>query len=222
MHYLIGFLAMTGCYVIVWLLSRLGRDEGIHFLQFAVSSSDNRLSLSRFQMYIWTFVTIGAYVTVVVGRREFVDIPSSVLVLMGISQATFLGAKFIAGEQHARRETTGQGAPAPATAPRKRVVSKLEPAWRPSLLDLVEGSEMISVGEEQVNGNTVALLEERTVPNLAKFQMFAWTLVLIVLYGYALFVHKGLTMPDIPPQLLGLMGISQSAYLGRKLTSPTT
>jgi hypothetical protein len=73
-----------------------------------------------------------------------------------------------------------------------------------------------------VNGNTVALLEERTVPNLAKFQMFAWTLVLIVLYGYALFVHKGLTMPDIPPQLLGLMGISQGAYLGRKLTSPTT
>ena len=222
MHYLIGFLAMIGCYVIVWLLSRLGQDEGIHFLQFAVSSSDNRLSLSRFQMYIWTFVTIGAYVTVVVGRREFVDIPSSVLVLMGISQATFLGAKFIAGEQHARQATTGQGAPAPAAAPRTRVVSKLEPAWRPSLLDLVEGSEMISAGEEQVNGNRVTLLEERAVPSLAKFQMFAWTLVLIVLYGYALFVQKGLTMPDIPPQVLGLMGISQGAYLGRKMTSPTT
>jgi len=222
MHYLIGFLAMIGCYVVVWLLSRLSRDEGIHFLQFAVSSSDNRLSLSRFQMYIWTFVTIGAYVTVVVGRREFVDIPSSVLVLMGISQATFLGAKFIAGEQHSRRESAGRDESGSVAAPRKRVIRKLEPAWRPSLLDLIEGSEMISAGEEQVNGNTVALLEERIVPNLAKFQMFAWTAVLIVLYGYALFVHEGLTMPDIPPQLLGLMGISQGAYLGRKLTSPTT
>ncbi len=222
MHYLIGFLAMIGCYLVVWLLSRLGRDEGLPFFQFAVSSSDNRLSLSRFQMYIWTFVTIGAYVTVVVGRREFVDIPSSVLVLMSISQATFLGAKFIAGEQHARREAGGRSEPAPAAIPDKRVIRKLEPAWRPSLLDLIEGSEMISVGEETINGKTVTLLEERIVPNLAKFQMFAWTMVLIVLYGYALFVHEGLTMPDIPPQLLGLMGISQGAYLGRKLTSPTT
>jgi len=222
MHYVIGFLAMIGCYLVVWLLSRMSRDEGFYFLQFAVSSSDNRLSLSRFQMYIWTFVAIGAYVTVVVGRREFVDIPGSVLVLMGISQATFLGAKFIAGEQHARRERGNANVPASPGAPSTRVVRKLEPAWRPSLLDLVEGSEMISVGEEQVNGHSVTLLEERTVPNLAKFQMFAWTVVLIVLYIYALFVHGGLVMPDIPPQLLGLMGISQGAYLGRKMTSPTT
>jgi len=219
MHYLIGFLAAIGCYVIVWLLSRLRREEGIHFLQFAVSSSDNRLSLSRFQMYVWTFVTVGAYVTVVVGRRSFVDIPGSVLALMGISQATFLGAKFIAGEQHARRESTSNQ---PTSTSPTRVIRKLEPAWQPSLLDLIEGSEMISVGEEQVNGQTVALLEERTVPNLAKFQMFSWTLVLIVLYIYALVGAQGLAMPEIPPQLLGLMGISQSAYLGRKLTSPTT
>lgn len=222
MHYLIGFLAMIGCYFFVWLLGRLSRDEGGHFFQFAVSSSDNRLSLSRFQMYVWTFVTIGAYVTVVVGRREFVDIPGSVLILMGISQATFLGAKFIAGEHHARRESASSDAVASPTVASKRVIRKLEPAWRPSLLDLVEGSEMISVGEEQVDGNTVTLLEERVVPNLAKFQMFAWTAVVIVLYVYALFIQGGLIMPDIPTQLLGLMGISQSAYLGRKLTSPTT
>jgi hypothetical protein len=221
MHYLVGFLTMVGCYAFVWLLSRLRRKESLHFLQFAVSPTDNRLSLSRFQMYVWTFVTIGAYVTAVVGRKALVDVPGSVLVLMGINEATFLGAKVIAGRQNVAGETTSSSASS-GSAPLTRVIRKLEPAWQPSLLDLIEGSEMINVGEEVVDGNPVTLIEERTVPNLAKFQMFAWTLVLIALYIYALVGSEGLVMPDIPPQLLGLMGISQTAYLGRKLTSPTT
>ena len=221
MHYLVGFLTMVGCYAFVWLLSRLRRKEGLHFLQFAVSPTDNRLSLSRFQMYVWTFVTIGAYVTAAVGRKELADVPASVLVLMGINQATFLGAKVIAGRQTVAGEAAST-VESSGSAPLTRVVRKLEPAWQPSLLDLIEGSEMIKVGAEVVDGNTVTLIEERTVPNLAKFQMFAWTLVLIALYIYALVGADGLVMPEIPPQLLGLMGISQTAYLGRKLTSPTT
>ena len=221
MHYLVGFLTMVGCYAFVWLLSRLRRKEGLHFLQFAVSPTDNRLSLSRFQMYVWTFVTIGAYVTAVVGRKELADVPASVLVLMGINQATFLGAQVIAGRQNVAGETAST-VESSGSAPLTRVIRKLEPAWQPSLLDLIEGSEMIKVGEEVVDGKPVTLIEERTVPNLAKFQMFAWTLVLVALYIYALIGAEGLVMPEIPPQLLGLMGISQTAYLGRKLTSPTT
>ena len=221
MHYLIGFLAMVGCYFFAWLLSRMRRKESPHFLQFAVSPTDNRLSLSRFQMYIWTFVTIGAYVTAAVGRKELAEVPASVLVLMGINQATFLSAKVIAGRQNVAGANTDSSVPS-GSEPLTRVTRKLEPAWEPSLLDLIEGSEMIKVGEEVVDGKPVTLIEERTVPNLAKFQMFAWTLVLVALYIYALVGADGLVMPEIPPQLLGLMGISQTAYLGRKLTSPTT
>lgn len=61
--------------------------------------------------------------------------------------------------------------------------------------------------------------------DLAQFQMFLWTIIGISIYLYTLFdeiitvssIYE-LFLPDISPTLLILMGLSQGAYLGSKLT----
>lgn len=48
-----------------------------------------------------------------------------------------------------------------------------------------------------------------------RFQMFAWTIVLVIIFVSK--VWDGLVMPDFDPTLLGLMGISGGTYIGFKL-----
>ena len=50
-----------------------------------------------------------------------------------------------------------------------------------------------------------------------RFQIFAWTIVLIVIFVAS--VYNLLTMPDFDATLLGLMGISGGTYIGFKLPS---
>ena len=51
--------------------------------------------------------------------------------------------------------------------------------------------------------------------SLYRFQLFAWTLVLGVIFCAS--VYDGLQMPQFSPTLLGLMGISSGTYLGFKV-----
>ena len=48
-----------------------------------------------------------------------------------------------------------------------------------------------------------------------RFQMFAWTIVLLCIFVTSVF--KTLTMPDFDSTLLALMGISGGTYVGFKL-----
>src|ERR1051326_9188670 len=63
-------------------------------------------------------------------------------------------------------------------------------------------------------------------PDLSKIQMIAWTVIGIVAYGIKLGAQLGkgaeATLPDIDQTLMVLMGLSQGAYLGKKLTTADT
>ena len=51
--------------------------------------------------------------------------------------------------------------------------------------------------------------------SIYRFQLFAWTLVLGVIFCAS--VYNGLTMPQFSTTLLGLMGVSSGTYLGFKV-----
>jgi hypothetical protein len=51
--------------------------------------------------------------------------------------------------------------------------------------------------------------------SIHRFQMFAWTLILGLIFVGS--VYKDLGMPEFSATLLGLMGISSGTYLGFKL-----
>lgn len=53
--------------------------------------------------------------------------------------------------------------------------------------------------------------------DLSRLQLFGFTIVGILLYIYNLYTSNPLAgLPDIPPTLLSLMGVSQTGYLGAK------
>ena len=65
---------------------------------------DGKLSLTRYQMFLWTVISVLAYFGLTVGNifnnytnlggLSLPDCPQVLLALMGISQATYLGGKF--------------------------------------------------------------------------------------------------------------------------------
>lgn len=59
------------------------------------------------------------------------------------------------------------------------------------------------------------ILSDTNGVSFHRFQMLAWTLVVIIIF--VMEVTRSLTMPEIDPTLLGLMAISSGTYIGFKL-----
>lgn len=151
-------------------------------------------SLSRFQMAFWFFIVIAGYVFMWLITGELDTITDSVLALMGIGAGTALGAALIDSAPAGTATTTTMTATSSST-----VVSPVPHAPpQPShgfLADILsDASDGISIH---------------------RFQMFAWTLILGIIFIGS--VYKDLAMPEFNATLLGLMGISSGTYLGFKL-----
>lgn len=151
-------------------------------------------SLSRFQMAFWSFLVIAAYVFIWLITEELDTITGSVLALLGIGASTALAASLIDAGKANPAPAGAEGAAAPAGPPPARTV-----ASRGFLRDVLSDDQGIS---------------------LHRFQLFAWTLVLGVIFIAS--VYNGLQMPQFNPTLLGLMGISSGTYLGFKVPEART
>jgi hypothetical protein len=145
-------------------------------------------SLSRFQLAFWSLLVIAAYIFIWMITEELDTITGSVLALLGIGAGTALGAAMIDQSSPKPAEVPAQ-IPAGASAPPKGTVVS-----RGFLRDVVSDAHGVS---------------------LYRFQLFAWTLVLGVIFCAS--VYDGLQMPQFSPTLLGLMGISSGTYLGFKV-----
>lgn len=64
------------------------------------------------------------------------------------------------------------------------------------------------------------MLSDETGVSLHRFQMLVWTVVLGLVFLSQ--VYKALTMPDLSPELLALLGISGGTYLGFKMPERKT
>jgi len=64
------------------------REKKLTFFDLIVTSEDNRYSLSRLQIYIWTFWVVIAFVQVAFVTVTFPAIPTNVAVLLGINGFT--------------------------------------------------------------------------------------------------------------------------------------
>ena len=182
-EYKIAFLTIL--LLIVLLIFQAFAIKKINFLKSVIlDHRTNTYSLSKCQAFVWTFVLIGSYFYLAVGKSlifgkgAIPDFNASLLVLMGISYGGSLAAA-----QLNRFFPKKDLAPPP-----------------PGLIDLIsEGGEI----------------------SLPRLQLVGFTITAIIIYLYnvsgADFLSKGL--PDIPPTLLGLLGISQGGYLGGKLVS---
>lgn len=154
-------------------------------------------SLSRFQMGFWFFLVIAGYVFAWMVTGELDTITDSILALIGIGAGTALGAALIDSSPAATATsttTTKDGASATTTSVAVPLPAPPPHASEGFLLDVLsDSSDGISIH---------------------RFQMFAWTLILGVIFVAS--VYKDLAMPEFNATLLGLMGISSGTYLGFK------
>ena len=143
-------------------------------------------SLSRFQLGFWTLLVLAAYVFIWMVTAQLDTITGSVLVLLGIGSGTALGATLIDSGK-----TASAGSSPPPAEPEAPATPSVS---RGFLNDLLSDANGVSI---------------------YRFQLFAWTLILGVIFCAS--VYDGLQMPQFSTTLLGLMGLSSGTYLGFKV-----
>lgn len=183
----------------------------------------NKISLSRFQLVIWTVVIGGALLTaglsnVSVGSDKplEIDIPKELWALLGLGGFTFVASPAIltqkerGGDMNVRLDQINKNLQAKdqmtmaitAIGPVVQKGSTDDARW----LDMFRGDEA-----------------DADLIDFSKVQQFLFTTLLVVIYAAALASHfAGLEVlagfPAIDKGFLALLGISHAAYLGYKIS----
>jgi hypothetical protein len=187
-------------------------------------------SLGRCQMAWWTFIAMGAalFIWLLTGRFLMTD---QVLVLMGISASTALGAVIVdaskqagAAAEAARAATdVAQAQNAAATVQASLLAAPSAPmmasAQQAQLAVTTQESRLAGLIAEASpprsrNGFLKDILSDENGISFHRFQIAGWTLVLGLYFVFE--VAAKFEMPELPTELLVLMGISGTTYLGFK------
>ncbi|HEU5226862.1 MAG TPA: hypothetical protein VFU49_03545 [Ktedonobacteraceae bacterium] len=196
----------------------------------ALIDNRNRISLSRFQMLLWTILILSAYLAATLANMKVtpdltgtgnlfsVAIPSGLWLLMGIATTSLVAAPLILSTKTTKTPDEQQ---------------------KDNTLKLL-ANQHVDVGNDNVidrgqiiayatpdNARWADLFTGEEVGNAAQFdlskiQLFYFTFILILVYGIALatiFAGPGPTikaLPDIDQGILALLGISHAGYLTSK------
>lgn len=201
----------------------------------------NVISLSRFQMVLWTVVVLSAFVTAAfynvynnVDSPLGISIPSQVWLAMGISTASMVGTPLILGQKAQKTMSPADVAAAklhydqigqaPASTPTPTSASTTTPPPSANItnkgqivcnlkIEDAAWADMVT-GDDLTNGAHL---------DLAKVQMLFFTIIIIVSYAYAIWRLFGFAQPDgltafpvLDESMIALLGISHSGYLVNK------
>ncbi len=165
-------------------------------LQGLLIDERNKMSLSRLQLVLWTLVILSGLLTVAlsnIGRGG--AMPLAIVIPTQVWVLMGISTTSLVGS--------------PLLKSNKMAAGKIK--VRQDLND-AEVADLFR-GEENSNCNTL---------DLAKVQMFFFTLVLVLAYAVllgSLFVHTTgpiAGLPDIDPSMTTLLGISHAGYLANK------
>ncbi len=198
-------------------------------------------NLGRTQMAFWFFLIYASYVSIWLITAALDTITASLLALMGISAGTALGEALIDnGKDTAKanqlRDLTAEklaveqsitDAQAQVDALNAAPVAATDQLTRDTLnRQLIDGRTRIGQIDQQLrtlslqqspmvsSGFLRDILADSSGYSFHRFQIFAWTIVLGVIFLST--VYNNLTMPEFSPTLLGLMGLSAGTYIGFK------
>jgi hypothetical protein len=214
MPYFWGILALF----ILWGFYRICTGDS-NPLHLAVGQ-DDRASASKFQFFLWTVVVVFSYVVLYSAKAShgdwgvFDNVPPNLLILMGVSTGSMVLSKGImsikttqGSAQISKPEEENKVAATPAVAPAPAAENKKKYFGTFKFKYLV--------------------FDDDGYPALNQMQMIAWTFISIVIYLVLVvrqtsFSNGVYVLPNVDESLLVLMGISQGAYLGKKLVTTST
>ena len=178
-------------------------------------------SLSQSQMVWWFWIVTGSFIYLFLknftGDLSHFDtlggLQDSGLILMGVGAGTAFGAAII--EQS--RKDKGQA----LTDYNNAVCQLTDPACQAVLF--ANPMQVIHESAEKLksDGFFADVLSDANGVSLHRFQSFAWTAILGVLFLVGVF-GSGKSMPTLSPQELTLLGISAGTYLGLKIPEAKT
>lgn len=199
-------------------------------------------NLGRTQMAFWFFLVYASYTAIWLITDALDTITPSLLGLMGISAGTALGEAMIdsgkdvanAGQLQdltAEKQTLEQSIPelqaqiaglsAKSTMTPDDLTNRdsLSKQLQDSRTRLAQVTQQIQALNRPASASVSAgflrdILSDSSGYSFHRFQIFAWTIVLGVIFVSS--VYNRLTMPEFSTTLLGLMGISSGTYIGFK------
>jgi IPT/TIG domain len=201
-----GLAGIIVLFVAIWLVERDAptTQSGHKWLTF-LEGQDGRLSTSKFQWFVWTFVVVGGFCAVFAARGlngeiQFdLGVSANILTALGFSTVTMATAKGITtlyvanGRVNKTAPTAGKG------------------------------------GGILVDDDQIADLSKIQLITWTIIAIGIWTYLVIARVAYITSTpttdphYDSLAvLPDIPVTLMVLMGLSQGGYLGKKLVSIDT
>jgi hypothetical protein len=189
-------------------------------------------SLSRTQAAFWFFVILASYLLIGMVTGDFsTSITGTTLALLGISAGTAVGSAFVDASKTSL-ESDAQDA-ASATALQSELAT-LDQEIATLTADVRKNGDPLKAHElavkeamrtekrskyrkltHQSQSFLLDILSDSGGVNFHRFQMMAWTVVLIFIF--AGHVYRDLAMPQFNGTLLALLGVSAGTYLGLKI-----
>jgi hypothetical protein len=199
-------------------------------------------NLGRSQMAFWFFLVYSSYTAIWLVTDALDTITPSLLGLLGISAGTALGEALIDSGKDESNDSQLQALVAEKQALEQSIpdlqaqLNALSAKTTPTLEDttsrdslnkqLQDSRTRLAQVTQQVESLTPAesravsagflrdILADSTGYSFHRFQIFAWTIILGIIFISA--VYNSLNMPEFSPTLLGLMGLSSGTYIGFK------
>jgi hypothetical protein len=199
-------------------------------------------NLGRAQMAFWFFLIYASYVAIWLITGALDTITTSLLALMGISAGTALGEAMIdngkdtaktnrvndlSAEKVALEQSISETQPQLEAANEAASTALTDQSNRDALnRQLTDSRTRLGQIEQQLrtlsaqqsatvsSGFLRDILSDSSGYSFHRFQIFAWTLVLGIIFMSS--VYNSLSMPEFSPTLLGLMGLSAGTYIGFK------
>lgn len=234
------FVILGTLFILLWLArsTNLIRERG----GCRVPGKLKPYNLGRTQMAFWFFLVYASYTAIWLITDALDTITPSLLGLMGISAGTALGEALIdSGKSDsndsqlqtlvAQKQSLEQSIPdlqTQLTAVSAKATPTLEDTTsrdslnkqlqdsRTRLAQITQQIETLTPPESRAvsSGFLRDILADSTGYSFHRFQIFAWTIILGIIFVSA--VYNSLNMPEFSPTLLGLMGLSSGTYIGFK------
>jgi hypothetical protein len=200
---------------------------------------DNRISLSRFQLILWTVLLVSALMTAGLTNALSpddltplqIEIPPQIWALLGLGAFTAVAAPAI---KDAKRSPGGG---ALAAAPGTAAGTAADPAAAPARLEAEQGLNKIPffdgrvlVKSDPTDARWIDLIlgeyEGSAHVDISKLQQLAFTVLLVSIYGMAIWTRLLGTahvdhFPPLDSGFLALLGLSHAAYLADKQIGST-
>lgn len=182
----------------------------------------NKISLSRLQMLLWTMLVLSAFLTASLSNVSTghsnplsIKIPVELWMLMGISTTSLVGSPLITSQKRRKKPKVEEEADTLSQLAKQGIdASKVDSKGLILTYIDINQSRWSDIFRGDESGNAAHL-------DLAKIQMFYFTIILVIAYGVALGAQLATQdaineFPKLDSGMLALLTISHGGYLTSK------